>query len=232
MMGTRVLVTEDSLDLQEEILDYLRAQGYEAEGAASLASMNEKLLTGQFHLLLLDLGLPDGDGLDAIADLRKHHGLELGIVLVSARGQPEERARGLKEGADSYLVKPVFLPELMALLERLTLRVRPTAAHYWRLDIRDHLLICPEGKSVELTGSEFLLLSQLSGSSDPQTRESLCAMLRDKPISGHEDTRKLDTLFSRLRSKIEHSTGKESPIRTYRNRGYGLSEQLREMKAE
>ncbi|MCT8124581.1 response regulator transcription factor [Alishewanella sp. BS5-314] len=215
----RILVTEDHPDLQLELIDYLRMHGLIADGADSLFSMNEKLTGGQYQVVLLDLGLPDGDALECLTSLRQQFGLQLGIVIVSARGQPIERTQALNSGADAYLVKPVFLPELLAVLMQLAQRLEPKIHLTWYLDIIRRTLRSPGGEIIALSHSETSLLSALVEHKGVLNKEQLQCTLTPFLKLSHDYTR-LDTLVCRLRQKVKMATGEALPLMTIRNKGY------------
>ncbi|MER2491496.1 response regulator transcription factor [Catenovulum sediminis] len=220
-----ILVVEDNLDLQAEVIDFLNLSGHLADGANNLTSMQQKLRQKTYQIVLLDLGQPDGDGLDYIADLRKCYGLTLGIIIVSARGRDEERIKGLELGADAYLVKPVNLHELNMLIARLFQRIpegSEPSSNSWQLIKSQRQLKSPTNTQVHLTGIEFLLLQHLCTNDGIQSRTNLCETLY--PKTEHIHYGRLDTLVSRLRQKVQKQTGLDLPIHTYRNKGYGLSE--------
>ncbi|MFC3851640.1 response regulator transcription factor [Salinispirillum marinum] len=220
----RILVIEDHPDLRIEMVDYLKFLGFDTTGADSIASMNAALSKQCFDVVLLDLGLPDGDAMTEIAPLRAKLGLAIGIIIVSARGSADERVQGLAAGADHYLVKPVHLPELSTLIERLCERL-PPESEGWVLRKSLHELQAPNGQTVSLTGGEFTLVLELAQAEEELSREHLCRRLQ--PGGAVTDTRKLDTYFSRLRSKIRQQSAMELPIHAFRNRGYALSEPVK-----
>src|SRR5690606_21337740 len=117
----RVLLVEDNPDLRIEIVDYLSFCNYQVGSASSIEEMQHALQQGNWNILLLDLTLPDGNGLDAARNLRKQYGLKLGIVMVTARGHVEDRIQGITAGADAYLIKPINLKELRATIDHLQL---------------------------------------------------------------------------------------------------------------
>lgn len=186
--------------------------------------MAQALRKESWSILLLDLTLPDGDGLDAARALRKQYGLKLGIVMVTARGHVEDRIQGITAGADAYLVKPINLKELRATIDHLHMRLgdapspEPTAIT-WQLDQQGLELICPNATRVSLTVTESLLLKTLiEQQGEPITRDALCGCL--PPGSRQDDTRRLDSILSRLRSKAKKEAGVNLPIHTLRNKGY------------
>lgn len=219
MGSAKILVVEDNLDLQIELADFLDFNGYSTQAVDTLASMNEKLGADQFDFLVLDFALPDGDGLAAIPSIRERFGRSLGIVALTARGRPEERVAGLEAGADYYLVKPVYLPELKAVLAHLERSLDKTEP-VWQLYSAQQQIITPSGEVVTLTGTEALLLSFLVHADHLVDRNKLSMEIFHVAAG---DTRRLDTLVCRLRTKVEKQTGLELPLKTYRNKGFQVT---------
>lgn len=227
MSSTRILVVEDAADLREEVNDYLRFFGFEARAVGSLAEMRKELAKDAWDILLLDLGLPDGDGLMASQQVRQEYGFSIGIIMTTARGHIEDRVAGLSGAlADAYLVKPVNLRELKAVIDQLMARMRESAppgqAFRWSIQELTLQLRCPNSVLVELTGTEALLLKKLFSHEpgSPISREQLSQYLA--PEGTLPNTRRLDTLVSRLRSKVERESGLSLPIFTFRNLGYAF----------
>ncbi|NQW94237.1 MAG: response regulator transcription factor, partial [Polaromonas sp.] len=130
MQRINVLLVEDDADLRQEVKDYLAAEGYNVLEASTLKETLEVLQSQRVQAVVLDVGLPDGNGLDALPELRSH--TDCPIVMMTAWGQLPLRVKGLQQGADYYLVKPVPLAELSAVLA--TLFRRGTNAVNWRTD--------------------------------------------------------------------------------------------------
>ncbi|WP_295404735.1 response regulator [uncultured Thiocystis sp.] len=126
---TRILLLEDDWILREELALFLVELGYEVLEAGTLAEF-APLIPGA-ALAIIDINLPDGDGFDALACLRAQRP-GAGAIMLTARGALEDRVRGLTEGADHYLVKPICLVELAAIVQALLRRVAPG----WRLHLR------------------------------------------------------------------------------------------------
>jgi DNA-binding response OmpR family regulator len=230
MIPTRVLVIEDEVDLREELVDYLIARGYRAHGVASLAAMHAALQTDDgWQVLVLDLRLPDGDGFEGAQAVRLKHGLKVGIIMATARSMVDDRIRGLSDGADAYLVKPVDPRELCAQIDRVALRLQKASQQEvagWRLDVNELALHCPGNARVSLTGSEAILLARLLANPGRTVdRALLCQAL------GQGDTleaaRRLDTLVSRLRAKVRQHSPEELPVRSFRNQGYAFTGNVR-----
>ena len=251
--AVKVLVIDDAPDLLAELVDYLGFCGFDTAGAASVQQMQQVLAgaawreSEQPRVLVLDLGLPDGDGLTVARHLRAEQGLALGIVMMTARGHLEDRILGLTAGADAYLTKPVAPRELKAVIDALVLRLAATAAAaapglagavqladeaaagavpaYWRVDPATLRLICPGGCSVGLTGAEARLLAALfQAQGQVLNREQLCQRLGHG--AGLDDTRRLDSLVSRLRGKVEQQCSMALPLQTFRNLGFAFSGEM------
>ena len=124
--ATRVLVVEDERDLLDAMVTFLNLDGLSAHGVGNLRAAEQWLQNNPHDILVLDLGLPDGDGL---AWLNAHPELvHKGVIITTARGESDARIVGVRAGADAYLVKPVQLEELSGLVSNLMRRRRSTAA--------------------------------------------------------------------------------------------------------
>lgn len=230
MIKTRILVIEDTADLCYELVDYLRFRGYDAHGVGSVAGMRQCLDQESWQVLVLDLSLPDGEGTAAAQYVRQCYGLNVGIVMATARGQVDDRVLGLQSGADAYLVKPVDLRELCAVIDRLAQRVQERLVRapkmravnsQWVLLRAQHRLQCPDGQEVALTGTEYLVLDMLLlHPGEAIGRDILQELIN--PGSASPDTRWIDALIGGFRNKVREETGQELPLHTYRNLGYAF----------
>src|SRR5262249_32968528 len=117
----RLLLVEDSTRLQELLTESLNRAGYGLDAVASVADLFNSIATVQYDLIIIDLRLPDGDGLDAIRSLRSA-GVSVPILIITARGSVEDRVGGLDSGADDYLTKPFNHAELLARVRALLRR--------------------------------------------------------------------------------------------------------------
>ena len=109
----KLLIVEDDADLRETMVSYLALQHYRCETASSYGTALSKIEDYDYDCIILDLGLPGGDGLKLLQML-KEDGKEDGVIIISARAQLDDKIRGLALGADDYLTKPFRLPELTA----------------------------------------------------------------------------------------------------------------------
>ena len=160
----RVLVVEDEAKVAEALRHGLESEGYEAIVSSTAADARARLHDTPFDVVLLDLGLPDGDGLQVLTHMRKR-GLDARVLVLTARDTLDERVRGLDAGADDYVVKPFAFAELVARIRALARRGRVTTAA--TLSAGDLQMDVPTrtvtraGRPVELTAREFTLLEHL-----------------------------------------------------------------------
>ncbi len=209
-----ILLLEDELALREEVADFLCNRGHRVLQAGTLADFVP--LVPQARICLLDLMLPDGSGLDAARMVREQSS-QVGIIMLTARGQLEDRLDGLRYGADHYLVKPFGLLELGAIIDALLRRV----GSEWILDANAGRLSDPEGRSINLTPQEMTLVRRLcEAGAEPASKRQLVEALGQDWSS--YDLRRLDTLVSRLRSRWRREVGRELPLKTLRREGYGF----------
>ena len=215
MQRINVLLVEDDADLRQEVKDYLVAEGYSVLEAGTLKETLEVLQSQHVHAVVLDVGLPDRNGLDALPELRRH--TDCPIVMMTAWGQLQLRLKGLQQGADYYLVKPVPLAELSAVLA--TFFRRGTGTVSWRADAATRMLIAATGQSAHLTPSEWVFVQALRKSPGKVvSREDLVRSLGQDP--DNYDPRRMDTLVQRLRQKAEAAGMGELPLHTRHGLGY------------
>jgi DNA-binding response OmpR family regulator len=209
-----ILLLEDELALREEVADFLCNRGHRVLQAGSLSEFVP--LVEQARMFLLDLMLPDGTGLEA-ARLVREQSPQAGIIMLTARGQLQDRIEGLRCGADHYLVKPFGLLELGAIIDALLRRV----GSEWILDVSSGRLSDPESRSMNLTPQELILVRCLcEAGAEPVSKRQLVEAM------GHDwasyDLRRLDTLVSRLRLRWRREAGRELPLKTLHREGYGF----------
>jgi len=220
----RVLVVEDEPDLLDAVVTFLNLEGMVADGVGTLAAADSWVRTHNFDILVLDLGLPDGDGLQWLS--RQSDWLDKGVVITTARGQEHQRIEGVRSGADIYLVKPVALEEISSLLQNLWRRLRGQADNRWLLQPLGWLLQPPFGHSVRLTHSELLVLQRLAiQPGSVVARQELVVALGQDPET--YDYRRMEVLIRRLRNKVRESAGVDLPLETVHRLGYAFVAPLR-----
>jgi two-component system phosphate regulon response regulator OmpR len=225
-MTAKLLLIDDDIRLTAMVGDYLRANGYEVDTAGSLASGRNRLRAGPYDALVLDLMLPDGDGLDLTRELRADARLKrLPLLMLTARGEPLDRVLGLELGADDYLAKPFEPRELLARVKALLRRASPELAgdevlRFGRLEIdlaaRQARI---DGKLADLTGHQFDLLVVLAQSAGRvMTRDQIMDALKGHPMEAFD--RSIDVHVSRIRACIEDDPKMPRRVLTVRGSGY------------
>jgi DNA-binding response OmpR family regulator len=157
----KLLVIEDGKQLAESIVQYLQKEGYHCEVASTLRDAIEKVVMHEYDCILLDITLPDGNGLSVLEHLKAEGKME-GVIIISAKDSLDDRIKGLKLGADDYLPKPFHLPELGARVEALIRRKNFQGANkivFNELTIDVHAqLVMVNGSALSLTRKEYDLL--------------------------------------------------------------------------
>ena len=215
--GMKILLIEDDMDLGNGVRIALADQGMDVTWVRQLSDAQQQLGQRGFDLLLLDLGLPDGDGMTLLATLRRERE-GVPILILSARDALADRLLGLDKGADDYLVKPFELAELLSRVRALARRSYGFDGHVMELrGITLHLptrRVTARGRPVDLTASEFELLRILMMRADRVvTRRSL----EEQALPGAQGnaSNSLDVHMANLRRKIG-----EGIVRTVRGVGY------------
>ena len=243
MASTRLVVIEDEQAIRRGIADALRASGYEVSEAGDGVRGLEEAARAGVDLVLLDLMLPRRGGLDVLADLRRSRPA-LPVIILTARGSEDDRVRGLKMGADDYVVKPFSARELLARVEAVLRRARPKSngtapgdrpawapeddsAYSARLgraviDLRRREVSWADGNRGELSETESaILLFLISHRERAVSREELLTHIWGIEPQGLE-TRTIDMHIARLRTKLRDPSGQKTPeaILTVRSHGY------------
>jgi two-component system, OmpR family, phosphate regulon response regulator OmpR len=225
-MAHQLLLIDDDHRLTQMVGDYLRQQGYAVDVAASLAEGRNLVARQTYDALLLDLMLPDGDGLDLTRELRSDSRTRrLPLLMLTARGEPMDRILGLELGADDYLPKPFEPRELLARVKALLRRAAPDAGaeenlRFGRLVIdlaaRQARL---DGKACDLTSHQFELLVVLARAAGRvMTRDQIMDALKGHPLDAFD--RSIDVHISRIRAVIEDDPKSPQRVLTVRGAGY------------
>ncbi len=149
----KILIIEDEKDLQELMLRFLKREGYHCETAMTYKEGIKKTMNYEYDCLVVDLNLPDGDGLKIIRHFREDNTTS-GVVVISARDSVEDRISGLDIGADDYLTKPFSLPELNA---RIKAVVRRKTGVFEKALVLGDISIKPDDRTVEIKGEKITL---------------------------------------------------------------------------
>ena len=224
-MSSRILVVEDEVHLAAGIAENLDAEGYRAEVASDGRSGLERLLSGAFDLVILDVMLPGLDGFAVCREARAA-GNATPILFLTARGDAEDRIRGLEAGGDDYLAKPFQLRELLLRVRAILRRGRlPEAALTFgdnRMDFRTFTARAWDGREHELTYKEAKILRCLGRRpGEVVTREEIL-----DEVWGSEafpSTRTIDNFILRLRKRFEPDPERPVHFHTIRGVGYRLT---------
>jgi DNA-binding response OmpR family regulator len=201
MSRDSLLLIDDDADLAGLLQDYLGRQGYDVRWADRPSAGRAAMQAQSPRLLLLDVMLPEQDGFTVLQDLRAA-GNNLPVIMLTAKGDDDDRIRGLQSGADDYLPKPFNPKELLARIEAVLRRVASPQAPGAHLDPDLRTLVLPD-RQVSLTPTEYKLLDRLL---DPPgivlSRSQLLDALDETGASDSFD-RAIDLHISRLRQKLE-----------------------------
>ena len=232
-MALRLAIIEDNADLLDELLAWLGYRGFEVWGTRSAEAFWRQLHSHPVDIVLVDIGLPGEDGFSVLNYL--HELGHYGLVVVSARGQQQDKLQALSLGADAYLIKPVNFAHLAETLTALGARLRQdldgTGAyiatefrnpatnaweeHSWRL--QEDKLISPDARTLELTQQEYRLVELLM-----RNRNEVCSKLDlHACLFSHEsepDLHRIDVVVSRLRHKARQQ-GIHLPVRAIFGKG-------------
>jgi DNA-binding response OmpR family regulator len=221
VVGVNILVVDDNAELLELVATSLEREGHRVTSVKTAAAARAKLDAETFDVIVLDIGLPDGSGIDVCRKTREK-GIATPILMLTARAAVDQRVEGLDAGADDFLGKPFAVAELRARVRALGRRTGVPAARTWshgavELDFpKRHATV--EGREVPLTAKEWRILDVLAsarGRVVPRER------ILDEVWSDGDSSAaaSLDVLMTRIRKKLGSDT-----VRTVRGEGYALAE--------
>jgi two-component system OmpR family response regulator len=226
----RCLVVDDDPELLQSVCDYLRRFGIAAAPAASAMQMRTRLAEGGVDVLVLDVMLPDGDGLALCTELRrKPETAHLPVIMLTAQGDPHSRVLGLELGADDYVPKPFEPRELVARIKAVLRRraqpggekATPGFVEFagWRFDRLKRQLVSPQDVVVPLSTAEYRLLNAfVERPRRVLSRDLLLDVTRGQGAVVAD--RSIDLAVSRLRQKLAAGGAGEPLIVTIRGEGY------------
>ncbi len=230
----RILIVEDEVALSRPLQRFLEKEGYAVTVADCGSSARRLAQRSEFDLILLDLGMPDEDGLSLLQLFRST--MDVPVIIVSGKAKAVDRILGLEMGADDYISKPFNLRELHARIKAVLRRAAPgpqlsttrEGEHKvsrlvrfanWELDMGARELRAPDGTQVVLTAGEFKLLEAfVNHPSRVLSRDMLLDWASNRDWTPFD--RSIDTQIQRLRKKIEDDPRHPDLIRTVRGAGY------------
>ncbi len=234
-----ILIVDDDPEIRRLLVDYLQRNGFTAVAARDGREMWHALDRHVVDLIVLDLMLPDSDGLTLCRDLRARSSLPMGqpnipVLMLTARGEEADRIVGIEMGADDYLVKPFNPRELLARIKSILRRtralppnLRPETARClcfagWCLDTAARLLTAPDGVATPLSGGEYRLLRiLLDHPNRVLNRDQLTEMIHGREAEAYD--RAIDVQISRLRQRLRDDSREPELIKTVRGEGYVLA---------
>lgn len=231
MTGTpdaHILVVDDDAQIRQLAAKLLRDHGYRASMARDGREMWQVLEAGSVELVILDVMLPGGNGLDLCRELRRTSALP--VIMLTALGSDTDRIVGLEIGADDYLAKPFNPRELLARINAVLRRSRAAGGaaaasrhvlcfEGWTLDTRRRELTNPAGVIVDLSTGEYdLLLTFLEQPQRVLSRDQLMDAAKHRIATGFD--RAIDIQVSRLRKKLDSAEDGQRMIKTIRGSGY------------
>lgn len=233
-----ILAVDDDEPIRELLTSYLTSEGYRVTAAADAAGARRVIAADPIDLMVLDLRLPDDDGLNLVRELRKES--KLPVIILSSKDQDVDRIIGLELGADDYLTKPFNPRELLARIKAVLRRAVAEAPAprsvdelravvqfaNWELDMTAQRLRSADGRDVDLTKAEYGLLAAFV--KRPQrvlTRDQLLDLTRADGAEVFD--RSIDVLILRLRRKIETNPKEPRIIKTERGAGYVFDAKVR-----
>ena len=227
-----ILIVDDDLEIRRLLADYLARNGFAALAARDGREMWQMLERHVVDLVVLDLMLPDTDGLTLCRDLRAKGNLP--VLMLTARGEETDRIVGIEMGADDYLVKPFNPRELLARIKSILRRTRSLPPNLrpeptrclsfsgWCLDTATRLLTSPDGVATPLSGGEYRLLRiLLDHPNRVLNRDQLTEMIQGREAEPYD--RAVDVQVSRLRQRLRDDRREPQLIKTVRGEGYVLA---------
>ncbi|PTR00798.1 DNA-binding response OmpR family regulator [Mucilaginibacter yixingensis] len=222
-----VLIVEDEKSLALEIDQFLSREGFTVEHARSRKSAEEKIFVNNYDFILLDLGLPDGDGFDLLKAFKKLTERQDAVIVLTARGAVDDRIHGLEAGADDYLPKPFSLNELLARMHAITRRKHKLESNDinikgFRINIQNRTVHHGEER-INLTKKEFEIFNYLVLNKNRViSRTNLTEHVWGDVLEINSDSNFVDVHVKNLRKKLSQF----SPVdwfETVRSIGYRIN---------
>ncbi|MCW2118740.1 response regulator transcription factor [Flavobacterium sp. 7A] len=221
-----ILLVEDTRELAVEINEYLTQNGYLCKAVSTCRDALEEAQVNDYDAILLDLGLPDGSGFDVLTTIRKAK-LKMAVIVITARGELDDKIKGLDLGADDYLTKPFALAEMGARLYAVIRRIHGFVAneldiHGFKIQLQDYKVNYNENH-IALTKKEFDIFQYLSlNKNRVVTRMQLTEHVWGDILELNSDSNFIDVHVRNLRKKLDKHTDLKW-FETVRNVGYRIN---------
>lgn len=219
----QVLIVEDERAIRDSVEEYLKMNGYQCTAVGNIKKALERTESYHYDCILVDVGLPDGNGMDMIEMIKKNHP-QTGIIIISAKNSVDDKITGLQIGADDYLTKPFHLSELNARIQSVIRRRNFGGKNHLQFDNllikTDEKQVVVNGKAITLTRKEYDILVYLAGNpTHLVTKEALAeAIWGDKA----EMATTFDFVYSQIKNlkKKLHEAGATEYIKVVYGMGY------------
>ena len=220
--ANHIILVEDNIALREALEDHLSNTGFHVQGVGDGLELNQALAVAVPHVVVLDLNLPEEDGLSIAKRLRKAFP-QIGIVMLTARVRSIDRHEGYESGADVYLTKPVKPIELTNVLQTLCRRMAPApVAHSWLLRMSSLQLEPPGHSPISLTVSEANLVYELALSGELLSMSRLIELFGDIDLPEAPNKLRIEQIVSRVRRKLDAVLPGQPCIKAVTRMGYKL----------
>lgn len=234
-LSEHIVIVDDDDSLRGRLAGYLTGEGFRVTTADSAAAFRSIMRRERIDLVLVDLTMPGENGLSLTRFLREQS--DIGVVILTGKGDPIDRAIGLEVGADDYVAKPFHLRELLARVRSVLRRTRTRSDRGaggdapvvrfagWRLDLAKRSLSSAHGKTVPLTTAEYQLLEAfVANPNQVLGREQLLQLVAGRKWQPYDRT--IDQHISRVRRKLDQDPKQPELIKSIRGQGYLFAAQI------
>lgn len=217
-----VILVEDNIALREALAHHLTDAGFSTRGVCDGQELNQALAISMPDVIVLDLNLPEEDGLSICKRVRQAFPT-IGIVMLTARVRSIDRHEGYDSGADVYLTKPVNPAEITTVLQTLCRRISPPVdAPSWTLNVSSLQLVSPAQEIIKLTVSEAKLVQELALSGELLSMSRLIEVFGDIDLPEPTNKLRIEQVVSRVRRKMDVLLGGQPSIKAVTRLGYKL----------
>ena len=217
-----VILVEDNISLREALEHHLVDAGFSIRGVGDGQELNQELAISKPDVIVLDLNLPEEDGISIAKRVRLAYP-SMGIVMLTARVRSIDRHEGYDSGADVYLTKPVNPSELTTVLQNLCRRISPQADNpSWSLHLASLQLVSPAKETIKLTVSEAKLLQELALSGELLSMSRLIEVFGNIDLPEPTNKLRIEQVVSRVRRKMDVLLGGQPSIKAVTRLGYKL----------